>query len=286
MHQYACAPTLATVALTTLAVSATLVARRHKMSKRSSGAVDKRLRSVDSPASISQGGLTKPSEGVCACGADLRGMTSEEVKRHLLSKRHQYNSARLRGRIVVCEAVSEYRAAAQSLVKDGDAVLEVGCHNGGTSAILSGAVGSGHYLGIDHGEVVVAEARLRLPGIRFEVCDAFDVRQLLVLAAEREQDGKAASESRPEPPYFDTVFVDIGGGVQLDLLTRLLDSYTVALKPGLLVVKNHRLKFLLMRSQLWTSIGMPRTPAAGRQAEGWTAPWRYRRRLLTGYKPQ
>lgn len=177
---------------------------------------------------------------MCECGTVLPlTCTPEEIARHKTSTRHRRNLLLLgtASEVVVCEEVGEYRAAAQCLVGSDDHVLEVGCHVGGTSKVLAAVARK--LVGLDQQADLVAQARARLPGIQFEIGDAFDAQRVLALAREI------------APERFKKVFIDISGSRDLPTVVRLMDIYENTLRPEILVVKSQALKRLLLRSRCW-----------------------------------
>lgn len=180
-------------------------------------------------------------EELCECGIVLpRACSPEEVERHKTSARHKKNLMALDGasEVVVCEEVGEYRAAAQTLVREDDDILEVGCHNGATTKVLA-SLKPRRLIGLDRQADLVAAARERLPDIQFEISDAFDAQRVMALANE--------GESR----RFSKIFVDISGSRDIATVVRLLDVYENTLRPDYLIVKSHALKRLLLRGRLW-----------------------------------
>ena len=132
--------------------------------------------------------------------------------------------------IVGARGVREYRNCIDTVVRQDDRVLELGCHFGTTTAILAEAVGpSGYALGIDVGPSIIAKAKEEHPGVDFMVGDAWGVSGL----ARRGQ--------------WDAVFVDVGGlsgadGI-LDALA-LARSLGAALEPRAIVMKSKCLRQL------------------------------------------
>lgn len=143
---------------------------------------------------------------------------------------------RTRTLYVATRGVKEYRATIPQLVRASDSVLEVGCEWGTTTALL--ASGAGLVIGSDVSREVVEQARLKHPGIRFEVLDAFDVRALLQL----------------EIP-FTKIYLDLSGlsGYRslLDLIA-LLNTYSSVLRPDTIVVKSGALKNFASRCRAWS----------------------------------
>merc|ERR1712048_151873 len=107
----------------------------------------------------------------------------------------------------------------------------------GTTRVLAGI--TKHLVGLDQQSDLVAEARIRLPDVQFEIGDAFDAHRVLAIA-----------NAQPRKK-FDKGFVDISGSRDLSTVVRLLDMYENTLKADILVVKSQRLKHLLLRSKLW-----------------------------------
>lgn len=186
-----------------------------------------------------KGNSQRTRDVVCECGTIIRGNCSaEEMARHRHSNRHKKCLIRNAvAQVVVCEEISEYRAAALSLVSSKDSVLEIGSHVGGTTKVLASV--AGHLVGLDQQSDLVAQARLRLPDIRFEVGDAFDAAQVMGIA------------KSIEPKKFSKVFMDISGSRDLSTVVKLIDFLDKLLRPELFVVKSQMLKRLLMRSKLW-----------------------------------
>jgi hypothetical protein len=179
-------------------------------------------------------------EEICECGVLLPASTSEEaIAQHKCSGRHKKNLMALQGasEIVVCEEVGEYRAAAQMLVNSNDYVLEVGSHVGGTTKVIASV--AKHVVGLDQQADLVAQARLKLPEVQFEIGDAFDATRILALATDL------------KPNRWSKVFIDISGSRDLPTVVRLIDMYENTLRPDMIIVKAQALKRLLLRSRLW-----------------------------------
>ncbi|CAM9317833.1 unnamed protein product, partial [Ectocarpus fasciculatus] len=107
---------------------------------------------------------------------------------------------------VICAVgVVEYRMAIPLIIETGDRVLEIGCARGTTIAMASKHIGSpadgGVCVGIDMGKVCIENSRKdheqlleKSSHVSFEVGNGWDVSGLLKLS-----------------PYFNVIFVDIGG---------------------------------------------------------------------------
>lgn len=137
---------------------------------------------------------------------------------------------------IATRGVKEYRATIPQLVHPSDSVLELGCEWGSTTALLAGRAGL--VIGSDVSREVVKLARVKHPGIRFEVLDAFDVHRLLQL----------------EIP-FTKIYLDLSGisGYRslLDLIA-LLNTYSSVLRPDTIVVKSGALKNFASRCRAWS----------------------------------
>ena len=132
--------------------------------------------------------------------------------------------------IVGARGVREYRNCIETVVRQDDRILELGCHFGTTTAILAEAVGPGGYaMGVDVGTSIIASAKEQHPTIDFMVGDAWGVGGLARLGP------------------WDAVFVDVGGlsGADgtLDALA-LARSLGAALEPRAVVLKSKCLRQL------------------------------------------
>jgi len=145
-----------------------------------------------------------------------------------------------RGRLIVAENFAEYRQVIAHVTQASDCVLEVGCGCGVTTALL--AQHCRRVIGVDRSHKVISAARQRFPHVEFHLLDATD---LTALAALLQSPDDVRSSSKP----FDAVFVDINGSRELQTLLPLLEAYDAALRPPVLVVKNRRLKRLLLRAE-------------------------------------
>ena len=130
--------------------------------------------------------------------------------------------------LVGARGVREYRNCIESVVRNGDRVLELGCHFGTTTAMLANAGGT-YALGVDVGTSIIATAKEQHPTIDFMVGDAWGVSGLARLGP------------------WDAVFVDVGGlsGADgtLDALA-LARSLGAALEPRAIVLKSKCLRQL------------------------------------------
>jgi len=141
--------------------------------------------------------------------------------------------------ILATVGVQEYRRTMERAVKPGDAVLEVGCHFGTSTAQLAEAASPGGYcIGVDVGSSIIAGAKQRHPEVYFEVGDAWKTAELLRIQQDYLQLHPATGARKSG---FDVVYVDVGGlsgsdGVLEALM--LLSSLEQALEPRCLVIKS------------------------------------------------
>lgn len=141
-------------------------------------------------------------------------------------------------RLLVCSTTREYRAAAIQNTDREDSVLEVGCHEGETTARIHSR--SSLAVGIDKSAITVETARRRHPHVRFEVVDAFDVAALRGLAPTK---------------GFNKIFVDIGGIAELPTVMALVGTYFREFKHAVLVVKSVFLARLLTQAEVFRCQG-------------------------------
>lgn len=174
---------------------------------------------------------------ICECGASLSGgalcggtLTPSDLAAHRLGRRHVLNMKLVSAgtRLRVCEHWAEYREVIDACVRASDRVAEIGCGRGVTTALLADRCAAA--VGFDLSEAVIGMARARFPSLRFEVAAAADVGALRRLGP------------------FDVLFVDINGSRELQTVLPLLEAYEAALSPRLIVVKNTRLRRLLLKA--------------------------------------
>jgi len=186
--------------------------------------------------------IAKGSSITCHCGAWLDNLTECTYKRHLESLKHARNMEALRadGDLVVCEEVREYRAFAKQNIQKTDRILEIGCHNGATTKVIWSR-NPECLVAIDQKKELVDVAREALPGVKFNVQDAFDTYELRKLEPEG---------------GFTHVFVDISGNRELRSVVQLLDQVEASLRPKHIIVKSQKLRRLLLRSKLWRDLAI------------------------------
>jgi SAM-dependent methyltransferase len=160
------------------------------------------------------------------------------------SKRRKQQAAR----IVVADTVNDYRRLVPSLVSSADIVLEVGCCNGQTTALL--ASHCRRAFGIDMSEPCLSLARERhaeSARLSFHRVDAFDIAALCALR-----------DSLPEGgAKFNKIFLDVNGSRDTAAVTKLISVYSEAWGTDeieLIVVKNWRLADLLRSSSLSAAV--------------------------------
>lgn len=194
-------------------------------------------------------------ERMCECGTRLPwGLTEEERLLHKASSRHKRNMIGLSvlPQLIICEEIGEYRAAGQQLLNQEDAVLEVGCHVGGTTRVL--AAHAGVVVGLDQQPMLIGQARQRLPNIHFEIGDAFDAKLIMSLS------------QAVAPRRFTKIFVDISGSRHITTVLKLITLLRNTLHPELMVLKSQHLKRFMLRSQLWVDHPQFREVTGGQEA--------------------
>jgi hypothetical protein len=164
--------------------------------------------------------------------------------------------------IIASVGVEEYRRTIPHVVREGDELLEVGCHFGRTTSILHHAAAQttmpsedkdsgGFCIGVDIGPKIIQNAQKQYPDIPFAVCDAWRTLELLKLKK------KLSSSSLG----YDIVYADIGGLSGPDGLLEslaLLDALGYALEPRCIVIKslcmNRLASQLRAFSDVWAKI--------------------------------
>jgi hypothetical protein len=185
--------------------------------------------------------------------------------------------------IIPTVGVEDYRSTIPVTVQLGDAVLEVGCHLGTSTALLHetaaattksavaavhGVASStssneevvmdsgGYCIGVDVGSKIIQGAMERYPHVYFRVGDAWRTAELLRIQNEYY---KRASQTMTTPTTttalsipgrrvgFDVVYVDVGGLSGNDGLLEaisLVSSIQHALEPRCIVIKSKCLRYL------------------------------------------
>jgi len=151
---------------------------------------------------------------------------------------------KLNTRFVATRNVKEYRETIPAWVTKEDAVLEIGCEWGTTTALL--APHCREVIGTDVSPECIETARRKHPGIRFEVLDAFDVLAAQALGKQ-----------------FTKVYIDMSGlsGYRslLDLIA-LLTMYGTVLRPEAIIVKSGALKQFASHCIPWRAGESRRAP--------------------------
>jgi hypothetical protein len=143
--------------------------------------------------------------------------------------------------IIGTVGVEEYRRTIPYVVKEGDAVIEVGSHFGTSTALLHDAArgqdGSstiGGCIGVDVGPHIIESAKKKFPIVPFEVGDAWKMADLVRMKSKYFND-------HPSQRIYDAVYVDIGGLSGSEGLLEaisLLSSITNTLEPRCIVIKS------------------------------------------------
>ena len=133
---------------------------------------------------------------------------------------------RLDTQFIATQGVREYRETIAEWVSPDDAVLEIGCEWGTTSALIAPHCKS--LIATDISGECIERARQRHAGIRFETLDGFDVRAALDLGVP-----------------FTKVYIDMSGisGYRSLLdATALVTTYATVLRLQAIVIKCSALK--------------------------------------------
>ena len=148
--------------------------------------------------------------------------------------------------IVATVKVEEYRNTHTYLVKESDAILELGCHFGQTTKLLEKA---GRFcIGVDIGSKIIRNAQRQHPEISFAVGDAWKTMALIQFRKELKGEDELG---------FDLVYVDVGGlsgsDGQLESLS-LLEALGCALQPRAIVIKSLCMRDLASRLKFWPDL--------------------------------
>ena len=153
------------------------------------------------------------------CGCTTREGAAKEFRRSRLVKiicppATAHSAAELRtAKVLVCFSTAEFRTLANSQVRRGDRVVEIGASTGETTFRLARAAGrDGTVIGLECSESMIAEARRMHPQLNFQHIDALmEKMRLLQYCAEA-----------------DVLFIDVGGDrskhTVVLLLSLLLDK--------------------------------------------------------------
>ena len=184
--------------------------------------------------------------------------------------------------VVVTYRTELYRAALTHNVDWHMRCLEVGCHTGTTTAMLTRRCG-GRALGVDNVAAMVESARRRFPAARFELADGADIQALRALALACTSSSAPSSGSRSAcssvcaslgahgggDGEWDVIGVDLSGKAPLHVLLPVLAAYRRAWPAARLVVKNEQLYCAAEAAGGVQASGgaAPRAHAAGAGAE-------------------
>jgi len=148
--------------------------------------------------------------------------------------------------IIAGVKVEEYRRTIPFVVKETDAILEVGSHFGRTTKLLDDA---GRYcIGVDIGSKIIANAKKQYPDLAFSVGDAWKMMSLLKLRKTMTNEDELG---------YDLVYADIGGlsgsDGHLESLS-LLDALGSALEPKAIVIKSMCMRQLASRLKFFPDV--------------------------------
>lgn len=145
--------------------------------------------------------------------------------------------------ILATVGVQEYRSTIPHVVQQDDAVLEVGCHFGTTTAMLDEK--ADYCIGVDVGSKIITAAQAKHPNTYFRVGDAWKTAALLRIQQDFflkcAQENRSLSSLNRRPIGFDVVYVDVGGlsgGDGLLEAILLVTSIRHALEPRCIVIKS------------------------------------------------
>ena len=138
-------------------------------------------------------------------------------------------------KFIATRGVKEYRETIGAWVNADDAVLEIGCEWGTTTALI--AERAAEVIGTDVSGECIERARQMRPGIRFEVLDGFDARAALDFGRQ-----------------FTKVYIDMSGlsGYRslLDGIS-LLTMHATVLRPEAIIIKSGALKHFASHCIPW-----------------------------------
>ena len=159
--------------------------------------------------------------------------------------------------VVGTVGVEEYRRTIPYVVKEGNAVLEVGCHLGTSTVDLDSAAFDernkcGGCVGVDIGSRIIEGAKQRHPQVAFEVADAWQTGRLALLRR------LLPCSDTENFLGYDAIYVDVGGLSGSDGLLdslALLNALGYALGPRVIVIKSQCVRrlagYLVSFSQVW-----------------------------------
>ncbi|CAE7631771.1 dnaJ [Symbiodinium pilosum] len=144
-------------------------------------------------------------------------------------------------RIWLCSRTREYRRVAATVVLPGQWVVELGCHEGVTTSLLSKRR-PGFVLGVDRSAHAVRTATGRFPQLHFGVADALD-SQLHELRENLQNRGATLADVK-------ACFLDLGGDARLSTVLHALANLHCLPHLELLVAKSEELVRLKKQSEM------------------------------------
>ncbi|KAG2444848.1 hypothetical protein HXX76_001589 [Chlamydomonas incerta] len=148
-------------------------------------------------------------------------------------------------RVLVARHTHAYRDAMVHNVDRPDVCLEIGCHEGLTTNMISNR--AAYVAGIDTAPEVVAIAAARHPHLSFRQMDGLDTAATAGLA--------------PAGRAFSLVCIDISGKAPLDLICEMVRAQAAAFPAARLIVKNEELYDALV------ALEQQQQPGAGQEAQ-------------------
>ena len=143
--------------------------------------------------------------------------------------------------IIVAKEEVTYRKAVVNHIKATDTVLEIGCHVGVTTALISKY--SKNSFGIDSSEFSIEEANKRfltdgkIKNLQFFCVDAVDKRAVV----------KFLHQSKSK---VNVIFIDVSGNRDPGFVLGLLEAYDRIFQPRLFVIKNFKLQNFVEKSSI------------------------------------
>lgn len=142
---------------------------------------------------------------------------------------------KLKTKYIATRGVAEYRQTIEKLVSPTDSILEIGCEWGTTSVLLHGACKN--LIATDISSECITTARSKYPHIRFEILDAYNIKEAMKLGDK-----------------FTKIYVDISGfsGYKslLDALA-LLNMYASIFEPEAIIIKSGSVKQFAQNCVAW-----------------------------------
>lgn len=136
------------------------------------------------------------------------------------------NQFKLTTKFIATRGVDEYRQTIHIWVRPEDFILEIGCEWGTTSNLI--AAQCPNLIATDISLDCIQVARQKYPGIRFEILDAFNIRQAMRFGVQ-----------------FTKIYIDMSGlsgyRALLDVIS-LLTMYASVFSPEAIIIKSGSLK--------------------------------------------